>query len=286
MLNETDLSADQIKKILEDAYDIPFFVSLNNHPDGVSLKVKLSNNDDLFALNLEIKNWIRLTIKVEPEKFSAFMLKDMGESTEKQKEAFSRFASQISKRRGKCTFKISGITVNPEDWTTWPEHWNQFSYRVTRSPITAENETFNFREIIETWVVLVLGMFLSILNIIPEQESQVGELEGRKFSVELTKYERSPINRQLCLAAHGFSCKICGMNFEEIYGEIGKGFIHVHHLNPLSLMDKPVFLDPVRDLIPVCPNCHAMLHKKNPPYTPEELKSIILSNNESYKQDE
>lgn len=37
-------------------------------------------------------------------------------------------------------------------------------------------------------------------------------------------------------------------------------------------------IDPISDLRPVCPNCHAMLHKKNPPYTIDELREIIHQN--------
>ena len=67
------------------------------------------------------------------------------------------------------------------------------------------------------------------------------------------------------------------MNFEEKYGAIGKDFIHVHHKIPLSEINEEYIVDPVNDLIPVCPNCHAMLHRKiNDKYLNiEELKSVI-----------
>lgn len=61
----------------------------------------------------------------------------------------------------------------------------------------------------------------------------------------------------------------------KVYGELAKGFIHIHHLIPLSDIKENYSLDPKKDLIPVCPNCHAMLHRRNPPFSPEELKSII-----------
>jgi 5-methylcytosine-specific restriction protein A len=67
---------------------------------------------------------------------------------------------------------------------------------------------------------------------------------------------------------------VCDFNFEAKYGEIGSGFIHVHHLTPLANIGKEYEVDSIRDLRPVCPNCHAMLHKKYPPYSIEELKSI------------
>jgi len=66
------------------------------------------------------------------------------------------------------------------------------------------------------------------------------------------------------------------MEFEEVYGEIGIGFIHVHHLVPISEIGTSYKIDPVKDLIPVCPNCHAMIHKRKPiPYTVDEIKEKL-----------
>lgn len=65
---------------------------------------------------------------------------------------------------------------------------------------------------------------------------------------------------------------VCGLDFELKYGEIGKGFIHVHHLRELSKLGRDYKVDPLRDLRPVCPNCHAMLHTKSPAILPEDLK--------------
>ena len=55
---------------------------------------------------------------------------------------------------------------------------------------------------------------------------------------------------------------VCEFNFEAFYGERGKGFIHVHHLSSLAEIGQEYEVDPVNDLRPVCPNCHAMLHRK------------------------
>ena len=73
----------------------------------------------------------------------------------------------------------------------------------------------------------------------------------------------------------GYQCLVCGRNFEATYGEIGKGFIHVHHLTPIYSIGKEYELNVDTDLAPVCPNCHYMLHRKDPPYTIEELKEIL-----------
>jgi len=95
--------------------------------------------------------------------------------------------------------------------------------------------------------------------------------EGTQRRVTLNKYERNARARGACIAFHGLNCAVCKMNFEEIYGLLGKGFIHVHHLVPVSSIGSEYSLDPINDLRPVCPNCHAMLHRRSPPLSVDEL---------------
>jgi len=99
--------------------------------------------------------------------------------------------------------------------------------------------------------------------------------EGKKKVVSVNAYERNPKARKMCLEHHGYNCSVCKINFEDIYGVVGKNFIHVHHLNQISEIKQEYNIDPLKDLTPVCPNCHAMLHKRNPPYTIEEMQEII-----------
>ncbi|MFV1977656.1 MAG: HNH endonuclease [Candidatus Scalindua sp.] len=97
--------------------------------------------------------------------------------------------------------------------------------------------------------------------------------EGIKKTVIVNSYERNPIARAKCIEYYGAQCVVCNFNFEKEYGDIGKGFIHVHHLTQLSDIGQGYEVNPINDLRPVCPNCHAMLHKKQPPLTIEQLKS-------------
>jgi len=101
-------------------------------------------------------------------------------------------------------------------------------------------------------------------------------MEGAKKRVAVNQYERSPVARKKCIDKHGCKCSVCGFDFERKYGEIGKGFIHVHHIRELSEIGEEYEVDPVRDLRPVCPNCHAMIHRKREKtLVIEELKDII-----------
>lgn len=99
--------------------------------------------------------------------------------------------------------------------------------------------------------------------------------EGTTKQVTVNSYERNPFARQKCIEHFGLSCQVCEFNFEQRFGELGKNFIHVHHLVEISTIGKEYSINPIIDLIPVCPNCHAMLHKRNPAYSLEELKLLI-----------
>ena len=111
----------------------------------------------------------------------------------------------------------------------------------------------------------------------PEDDDKL--YEGALMKVNVNKYERNQKARMECVAKKGYQCLVCGRDFEATYGEIGKNFIHVHHLTPISTIGQEYELNVDTDLAPVCPNCHYMLHRKNPPYTIEELKDVLAKQN-------
>ncbi len=117
-------------------------------------------------------------------------------------------------------------------------------------------------------------------TLIPEEvsENKNNLFEGSTRKITVNAYERNQEARQQCLIKYGYICKVCEFDFEKKYGTIGKSFIHVHHLKSLSEIKKEYKIDPIEDLRPVCPNCHAMIHKKNPAYIINELKNMIEAN--------
>lgn len=100
-------------------------------------------------------------------------------------------------------------------------------------------------------------------------------MEGARKTVTVNIFERDPTARKRCLDRWGSACSVCGFEFEQKYGTLGQGFIHVHHLKPLGEIGSEYVLDPEADLRPVCPNCHAMLHRRRPALSIEELKAIV-----------
>ena len=104
--------------------------------------------------------------------------------------------------------------------------------------------------------------------------------DGKILQSHSTHYERKKANRDACLAVHGYKCKICGFDFEEHYGELGKKFIEVHHIVPLSLIRKEYVINPIKDLIPLCSNCHSMIHRFSKEAMPiEDFRKLYKSLN-------
>ncbi len=110
----------------------------------------------------------------------------------------------------------------------------------------------------------------------PEEIAEDESLpEGAAHSVLVNSYERNPEARRKCLAIYGPICRVCKFDFGRKYGPVAEGFIHVHHLKPLSEIGGRYMVDPEKDLRPVCPNCHAVLHMRNPPFSIEEVAGFM-----------
>lgn len=100
--------------------------------------------------------------------------------------------------------------------------------------------------------------------------------EGSVKSVKVNKYERNPSARKKCIAHHGAVCAVCRIDFGAQYGGVASGYIHVHHVVPISSIKKTYLLDPIKDLVPVCPNCHAVIHHGvKTPRTIQEVRSLM-----------
>lgn len=267
-------SVPRLRQYLEEIYDLPFEVEEKQYFGDPWFNVKLKDSErELFDIDVKIKNSIRLVIEVVPEKYAAFSIQDMSTASTDKKKTFAEYARQLQERKAKIEFYINNIMCDATNPGLWPEKWDSYRLRVSRSPICSEDEELNEAEIISSWTVIVAGMFLSLLEVMPLEEEE--RLEGGKKRIETNRYERNPVNRELCLIANGYKCRICGFDFEKKYGEIGRHFIHVHHIVPVSKMSEAYLIDPTNDLIPVCPNCHAMLHRVDPPLLPAELRERI-----------
>ena len=110
-----------------------------------------------------------------------------------------------------------------------------------------------------------------------KRSEEIVYFEGKRYSVSSTAIERDGSARKKCLEHFGYSCNVCTINFKEEYGEIGENYIHVHHRVDIAHFSGEHIIDPAKDLIPLCPNCHAMVHTEKPAMSIDKLKSIYAS---------
>jgi hypothetical protein len=111
---------------------------------------------------------------------------------------------------------------------------------------------------------------------LPEEVQDAGIFpEGAVRQIIVNAYERNSKARRECIAHYGATCFICGLNFAERYGDAGEGFIQVHHLKQLSDIGRKYKVNPIIDLRPVCPNCHAVIHRRRKAYSIKQMKSFL-----------
>lgn len=147
----------------------------------------------------------------------------------------------------------------------------------------AKIREFNQWYILSDYLGLNLDFKKSYCEIYPDEiiaKDNIVVHEGAVKQVLINQYERNPVARNICIAKYGCSCFVCGINFRYVYGDIGENFIHTHHIIPLHEIKHDYIVDGEKDLIPVCPNCHAMLHKEidGKYITVQELKERIKNN--------
>jgi hypothetical protein len=100
-------------------------------------------------------------------------------------------------------------------------------------------------------------------------------LEGASKTITVNAYERSRKARTKCIEHYGWDCAVCDFNMAELYGPLGEGVIHVHHLRELNSLGAEYEVDPIKDLRPVCPNCHAILHASSPAMSVKRLRKLL-----------
>ena len=158
-------------------------------------------------------------------------------------------------------------------------------YAASTSGINAHLAIDSLRKTVENIVSVITLATAELIGYIEKPADKTfndqHELEGSISLRMVRQRERSRKNRQLCLGYHGENCAACGLSPKEKYGVAGV-IIEVHHIQPLSTLEKERPFDTVNDLVPLCPNCHRAIHTRKPvPLTVNELKEALAANNEN-----
>lgn len=270
------LNSQAIRKELSDRFGLDFDVVVSEKPDDSTISIRAVDIPSPNGFSIDVKlGWRTLSISFNPDSFSSALLREMHKAGEDKRKTFAVFARAIIASGAKLQMLVddSSISYEPSDWPA--TSWKKLSFQMEKVGIDFSSQS---TEKILDIVTPFTGIVMSLLPLVEEEislaDGEAGLPEGAKTRVEVNKYERSRVNREACIAIYGASCQACGEDMGAKYGELGHGFVHVHHVTPVSKLGNGYIIDPSTDLIPVCPNCHAMLHQKDPPLAIEELRVI------------
>ena len=255
-----------IKRELESTYHVSFDVRpISGYLDQYLVTLSGSHKDR-FQIRINIKSGIRLIVSCTPENYGGWFLHELNKANQEKRQNFCNHWKYLEPDH--FSVIINDQRINPDEFLNDKQIWKHFELRYNASPFFEEGKETPVVKICDV-TNIICGMILSLIDFEIE-----GNEEGKQIKAIITKYERDPINRQICLAHKGYKCSVCGFDFEKEYGEIGKNFIEVHHSIMVSQMEDGHVVDPIKELFPLCSNCHSMIHRKFPPYTVEELIEI------------
>jgi 5-methylcytosine-specific restriction protein A len=183
--------------------------------------------------------------------------------------AFENFAKSIGEEFGSeaRALALQSVIRNIEFY----EHWK--SQSVGKPVTRKKHRRLHAQLVAET----------SVEPVHPDEvpQDQIPLVEGAVRTVSINQYERNRKARELAIAYYKCRCYVCEFDFEKQYGAIGRDFIHVHHVIDIASIGEAYQIDPIKDLRPVCPNCHAMLHTSRPAMDIDKLRALVKDKHEA-----
>lgn len=231
-----------------------------------------------FAIRVEI-GWRRIDVRFRLGNFASELMSSFRSVDESGRRVFLAVLDACSNAGANVVLNLNGTTRSHKDDALWGESWRSFGFAVGKGML-AINEGGGTADIhlIEEWTARVAAAVIALLPVEEDVEESFdahGLPEGAKVRIEVNRYERDRRNRAAALAIHGHRCMACGTDMAERYGPVAEGLIEVHHVVPVSEVDHGYIIDPISDLVPLCPDCHSVTHRRSPPYSIKELQSML-----------
>jgi 5-methylcytosine-specific restriction protein A len=268
--------SENLSNALAERFGLCVSATLEQVADGHKFIIRPEKIEHTISFQIElILGWRSISAIFRPGNYASSLLKSMNSATTEQKSAFAVFASSLQSKGAKVQVLLDSLPVEATTPLLWPNAWSNITISMKKIGVVIEND-YDFIAAFP-WATGFFGMVLALLPLeeVPE-ENIILEEEGAISYKLVKRYERSRINRAACIEIHGTCCKICGFSFEKIFGKLGDGYIHVHHIVPVSEMLGSYTINPGTDLIPICPNCHTMIHRVKPSMSPDTLKKLLL----------
>ncbi|MFM7011403.1 MAG: HNH endonuclease [Betaproteobacteria bacterium] len=231
-----------------------------------------------FAIRAEI-GWRRIDVRFRLGSFASELMSSVRSADESGRRVFRAILDACSNAGADVALNLNGATRSHKDDAVWNESWRSFGFAVGKGmlAINEGNDAADMR-LIEEWTTRVAAAVIALLPVEVEVEEVLdahGLPEGAKMRIEVNRYERDRRNRAAALAIHGHRCMACGTDMAERYGPVAEGLIEVHHIVPVSEVGPGYIINPESDLVPLCPDCHSVAHRRSPPYSIKELQSML-----------
>lgn len=265
---------EKLKGLLEEVFGLPFQCGLIDETNS-TIEVAFSNSRtaDSFSVMAWQPHASMCEATLKLGNFARPLLRRWIDAPDKLADALD-FAKSIS---SDISFIFSAFGSSSRDLDVFLSllgdgvDYGNVTLQASWGGLNGENADEAFCLI----VIACMGFGLMASGYCAEFSLDEGEFEGSRRMRTAQVIERSRVNRARCIAHYGSVCQVCGFDFAETYGAFAKGRIEVHHIKPVSEFDSAQSVDPVKDLIPLCPNCHTAIHCVTPPLDPEELKQRI-----------
>ena len=269
------LDAQDLQRAIQARFGIAFKVQRRTTAEGTVYRIRPADLPSPIGFTIDIQiGWRSIEARFVPGTFAAELVHAMEQSDAQQRIAFRIFAQATQQAGASLTFRINSAPTDPMI-ESWPHDWTSCDLALRRGNLMWGEDVASDDEQLRLWTCRFVGLIVALLPLEPVAPTVTGEAEGAVIEVLSKRYERSRLNRAACIEMQGSRCIVCGFDFGATYGAIGEGFIHVHHVTSLSTVGPGTVIDPSRDLVPVCPNCHAMLHTSRPPLLPDALRATM-----------
>lgn len=272
------IDADTLARRVTQETGLPFGGRLR--PDGaLVLSPEGYPKGRTFDLVVTV-GWRSIEVRFVQGAFSGDLVRMMGQADIEGRVAFLSVLEVCESDDATVTVRVNDGPDVPSDALPWDAPWKTFALNVRRGQLPLGTGSVSASEdIVAKWTARVGA---AVLGLLPLEEKAgaadpgaMGLPEGALSRIEVNRYERDRRNRAAALAIHGWTCRGCDVVLTTLYGEAAIDFIEVHHVTPVSKLGANYRIDPRTDLIPLCPNCHGVAHRKTPPYSVSEIREMI-----------
>ncbi|ABZ00637.1 HNH endonuclease [Pseudomonas putida GB-1] len=230
-----------------------------------------------------VVGWRRIDVHFRPGNFAGDLMAAMGAVDEAGRRTFCTVLGACREAGAEVFLKVNGTASDLGDETIWAVPWRSLGLVISKGMLSInEGDAEADMRQIDLWTSRAAAAIFALLPLevdVDDAEEEFREViglpEGAKVRIEVNRYERDRRNRAAALAIHGYSCKACDLDMGGRYGPVAAGLIEVHHTTPVSELGLGYIIDPKTDLIPLCPNCHSVSHRRSPPFSVAELRSML-----------